>query len=193
MDSFWSALLDNGTALPEIEQKSKSSENRVLARIRRFKAENRVLAWIRRFKADHNAHWKKGIRDDFLWTVGILIVHIAFVIWGHFYYQASTSFWESFGFRVLAAATDCITLSRLRTGLSFMFNMLAAIIPIFSSNTMLALSSPTRRQLNCCHTAGQYMDIGAHSFSNIRKRWIPWPQKIVWMLLVLLALPNHFL
>ena len=140
-----------------------------------------------------SSKWNKGVLYDLGATVIILLLHVAFAIWGHFYYQESESYWENFGFRILGSAADCNSLSQLRTGLSLLFNVLAAILPIFSGNTLLALASPTRAQLDDCHASGQSMDIGAHSFSNIMKKFIPWRQKIIWGALVLLSLPFHVL
>ena len=142
-----------------------------------------------------NSELRTGARGSGTISSGLcsFSLHFGFVIWGHFFNQENASYWENNGFRILAAALDCTSLSRLQTGLSLMFNVIAAVLPIFSGNTLLALTSPIRKQLDKCHASGQYMDIGTHSFRNIRRSFIPWKQKIVWGLLALLALPFHVL
>ena len=181
MERSKSSLID--PALPESKESARHSKL--------FK--HNLRAGSAEAKKRRDSGWKKGVWYDFWWTFTIFWVHIGFVIWGHFFYQESNSYWENFGFRILASATDCNSLSQLRTGLSFLFNILAAILPIFAGNTLLALASPTRKQLDECHESGQYMDIGTHSFSNIRKPFIPWKQKILWGILALLTLPFHVL
>jgi len=138
--------------------------------------------------------WKKGMYLDFGMTTAIFIAHIIFLVVVYYYRrQPGAGFWGLYGFEVFSKATDCDQLRHQRTGWSVIANILAALVGIFSSATLQALSAPTRNQLDKCHKNGDYMEIGVQSFHNINKPYLGWRKRILWILIMIMALPFHIL
>ena len=138
--------------------------------------------------------WKKGLWWDFGMTLVIFIAHIIFLLAAQLKHkQSGAGFWGSYGFAVFSKKTDCNQLSHQRTGWSLVVNILAALISIFSSATLQALSAPTRAQLDKCHKNDDYMEIVVQSFHNIIKPYLGWKKRSLWVMLMLMSLPFHIL
>ncbi|KAJ9643855.1 hypothetical protein H2204_002000 [Knufia peltigerae] len=166
-------------------------EERLPVRIE--KASEELLAnspsWFRRIVPDH----KYGMFLDIVMTATIFITHLIFFAWAEPRKPENTDFWGQYGFEVFSRVTDCDQLKHQRFGWSFVVNAIAALISIFSSHTLQALSAPNRKQLDACHSAHEYMEIGVQSFHNVRSRWMGWKRRSLWVLLMFMCLPFHLL
>jgi hypothetical protein len=138
--------------------------------------------------------WKRGLWWDFGMTFVIFCAHVVFLLSAQLLRkEPGAGFWGSYGFAIFSKKTDCNQLEHERTGWSMVVNILAALISIFSSSTLQALSAPTRTQLDICHRKGDYLEIGVQSFHNIIKPYLGWRKRILWVLLMLMSIPFHLL
>ncbi len=139
--------------------------------------------------------WKQGLWLDFWMTLSIFLALAGFFIWAEVQmrHQPGASAWGLYGFNVLSKATDCDQLKQQRTGLSFAVNFLAAVTGLFSSHSLQVLSAPTRKQLNACHKAKKYMEVGVQSLHNVVSRRLGWWKTSLWLALMIMALPFHLL
>lgn len=137
--------------------------------------------------------WKKKliVHTTVLWM--LLAAHAIFLGWARRYDTNISSFWGAFGFDVLDTATDCSLLQQQQSAWALAINILATVITYVSSDVLLALSAPSRRQLDACHAAKRYMEVGVHSFHNIRSTHFDWRRRVLWAMLTLLVLPFHLL
>jgi hypothetical protein len=137
--------------------------------------------------------WKQKLilHTFLLWL--LLAAHAGFLGWSRHYDPSLSSFWGSFGFDVLGIATDCSILRQKQVAWTLAVNILATLITYVSTDVLLALCAPTRRQLDASHASRQYLEVGVHSFRNIRSPHFGWWKRTLWVLLTLLILPFHLM
>lgn len=137
--------------------------------------------------------WKKKLiaQTIILWV--LLAAHAGFLGWSRREDTGLSSFFGFYGFEVLTVATDCSLLREQQSAWALAVNILATLITYVSSDVLLALSAPSRSQLDVSHVARKYMEVGVHSFHNIRSRNFDSKKRVLWVLLSLLVLPFHLM
>jgi hypothetical protein len=96
-----------------------------------------------------------------------------------------------FGIGILYESTDLSDVSNRRLKWLLFFNIVATLMLTSSNYSMQCLGSPTRDDLDKWHRKGKSMAIGRYSLSNLLR--IPWPRKILWVLLAVSGLPLNVL
>jgi hypothetical protein len=128
--------------------------------------------------------WRGGVLVAIIVVLSVLLLNIILVI-------IAASSWHPVDRIATAFTGDCNKAARTTTALHLLINLLSSLLLGASNYCMQRLVSPTRKEVDACHSRNIWLDIGMPSVRNLFS--INKGRTALWFLLALSSAPLHFL
>jgi len=137
-----------------------------------------------RSKRSRFSGWRGGVLVAIIVVLSVLLLNVILVI-------IAASSWHPVDRIATAFTGDCNKAARTTTALHLLINLLSSLLLGASNYCMQRLVSPTRKEVDACHSRNIWLDIGMPSVRNLFS--INKGRTALWFLLALSSAPLHFL